>query len=114
VGHISTYTLSVYYGLQRMEETEKTTIGFGLLTEAYANFGFFGLGFVGAFFGILFKTISTRAAESPILSYGGMFMVVLMAWSFQTELTMSIWLSSLFQACVAILGIPYVLRNFFG
>jgi hypothetical protein len=114
VGHISTYTLSVYYGLQRMEETEKTTIGFGLLTEAYANFGFFGLGFIGAFFGILFKTISSRAAESPILSYGGMFMVVLMAWSFQTELTMSIWLSSLFQACVAILGIPYVVRNFLG
>jgi hypothetical protein len=113
VGHISTYTLSIYYGLQRVEDTAKTTIGFGLLTEAYANFGFFGLGLIGVFFGGLFKMVSIWASESPILSYGGMLMVVLMSWSFQTELTMSIWLSSLFQACVAILGVPYVVRNLF-
>jgi len=114
VGHISTYTLSIYYGLQRAEDTAKTTIGFGLLTEAYANFGFFGLGLVGVFFGCFFKLVSIWASDSPILSYGGMFMVVLMAWSFQTELTMSIWLSSLFQACVAVLGLPYLLRNLFS
>src|SRR5208282_5564556 len=36
VGHISTYTLAVYYGLQNIEDTQKTTIGFGMLTEAYA------------------------------------------------------------------------------
>ncbi|MBC7367688.1 MAG: hypothetical protein H7343_12905 [Undibacterium sp.] len=111
-GHISTYTLAIYYGLQRAEDTAKTTIGFGLLTEAYANYGFFGLALIGVFFGVSFKFISVWASGSPILSYGGMFMVVLMAWSFQTELTMSIWLSSLFQACVAVLGIPYFLRNF--
>ena len=112
-GHISTNTLAIYYGLQRSEDTAKTTIGFGLLTEAYANFGYFGLALVAMFFGSLFKIISVSASESPILSNGGMFMVVLMAWSFQTEFTMSIWLSSLFQACVAVLGVPYLLRNFF-
>ncbi len=111
VGHISTYTLAIYYGLQRPEDTAKTTIGFGLLTEAYANFGYYGLVFIGIFFGAFFKIVSAWAADSPILSYGGMFLVVLMAWSFQTELTMSIWLSSLFQACVAVLGLPYLLRN---
>jgi hypothetical protein len=41
-------------------------------------------------------------------------LVLLMAWSFQTELTLSIWLSSLFQAAVAVLGMPFVLRNFLG
>lgn len=111
VGHISTYTLAIYFGLQRAEDTAKTTIGFGLLTEAYANFGFFGLALLGAFFGTSFKLVSVWASQSPILAFGGMFMVVLMSWSFQTELTMSIWLSSLFQGCVAVLGIPYVLRN---
>jgi len=113
VGHISTYTLAIYYGLQRVEDTKKTTIGFGLLTEAYANFGFFGLAFLGAAFGFYFKSISVWASESPILSYGGMLMVVLMAWSFQTEFTLSIWLSSLFQACIVVVGVPFFLRNFF-
>ncbi len=111
-GHISTNTLSIYYGLQRAEDTAKTTIGFGLLTEAYANFGFYGLGIVGAFFGVFFKLASVWATRSPVLSYGGLFVVILMAWSFQTELAMSIWLSSLFQACVAVLGLVFVTRNF--
>ena len=113
VGHISTYTLAIYYGLQRAEDTKKTTIGFGLLTEAYANFGYFGLALLGAAFGFYFKSVSVWASESPILSYGGMLMVVLMAWSFQTEFTLSIWLSSLFQACVVVVGVPFFLRNFF-
>jgi hypothetical protein len=40
--------------------------------------------------------------------------VVLIAWSFQVELTMSIWISSLFQALVAVLGVPLFVRSFGG
>jgi hypothetical protein len=112
LGHISTYTLAIYYGLQRAEDTVKTTIGFGLLTEAYANFGFFGLGILGALVGGFFKLVSTWASESPILSLGGMLMVILMAWSFQTEFTLSLWLSSFTSACLTVLGVPFVLRKF--
>ncbi len=39
-GNVSTGTLAVYYGLLHESDTVKTTIGFGLLTEAYANFGY--------------------------------------------------------------------------
>ena len=112
-GHISTYTLSIYYGLQRPEDTQRTTIGFGLLTEAYANFGFFGLAGLGLLIGGGFKLVSTWASQSPILSLGGMLMIVLMAWSFQTEFTLSLWLSSFASACLTVLGIPYLTRNFF-
>ncbi|MBI3885050.1 MAG: O-antigen polysaccharide polymerase Wzy [Opitutae bacterium] len=114
LGHVSTYRLSVYYGLQTAEETVKTTIGFGMLTEAYANFGFLGLIMLGVTMGFVFKKLSGWASESPTLSYGGLLLVMMMAWSFQVELTLSIWLSSLFQACVAMLGIPLFLRSFSG
>ena len=114
VGHISTYTLAVYYGLQRMEDTEKTTIGFGLLTEAYANFGFIGIGLLAFVFGASFKKICGWASESPILSYPGMILIVLVAWSFQDELTLSIWLSSLYQACAVVCVVPFMLKTFFG
>src|SRR5581483_5392176 len=112
VGHISTYTLSIYYGLQRPEDTAKTTIAFGLLAEAYANFGFYGVGFLAALFAFALKKYTVWAKDSPILSYAGLILVLLMAWSFQTELTLSIWLSSLAQAIVAVLGVPFVLRHF--
>lgn len=111
--HVSTNTLAVYYGLQREEDTAKTTVGFGLLTEAYANYGLIGAGLLGFIFAGAFKKISGWSVESPLLSYPGLLMVVLMAWSFMTEFTLSIWLSSLFQAVVVVLGVPMVTRKFF-
>ncbi len=114
VGHISTYTLSIYYGLQRPEDTAKTTIAFGLLAEAYANFGFYGVGFLAVFFAFSLKKFCLWTQQSPMFSSAGLLLVLLMAWSFQTELTLSIWLSSLFQAAVAVLSVPFVLRHFRG
>lgn len=111
LGHVSTSRLAVYYGLQRAEDTAKTTIGFGVVTEAYANFGFFGLGLVGALIGFLQKKVRVWSSESPILSYPGIVTVLLMSWAFSTEHTMSIWLSSFYQACVAVLGTIIILRN---
>lgn len=112
--HIATNTLSVYYGLQVMEATVKTTIAFGLLTEAYANFGLFGSALLGGIFAFVFKKFGDWTTYSPILSYPGLVLIVLMAWSFQTELTLAAWLSSLYQACVVVLGIPFIIRNFIG
>lgn len=112
VGHISTNKLSRYFGLQTEEDTKTTTIGFGMLAEAYANFGFYGLGALGLLVGTMLKKVTTWGSESPLVSYGGLLLVVLIAWSFQVELTLSIWLSSLFQACVAVLGVPMFVRSF--
>jgi len=111
LGHVSTSKLSVYYGLQSEEDTERTTIGFGLLAEAYANFGFFGVVGIGAFFGFLIKKAQCWAADSPILSGGGLLTIILLAWSFQTEFTLSMWLASFYQAAMALLILPYALRT---
>lgn len=114
VGHISTYKLAIYYGLQTEEDTAKTTIGFGLIAEAYANFGFFGIGALAFALGVFYKLVEARTVRSPLLSYAGLFLIVLMAWSFQTEWPLSLWLSSMFQTSVAILGLPFIIRHFSG
>jgi hypothetical protein len=110
-GHVSTSKLSVYYGLQSEEDTEKTTIGFGLLAEGYANFGFIGVVGIGIFFGFFIKKAQCWAAESPMLSGGGLLIVILLAWSFQTEFTLSMWLASFYQAGMALLVLPFALRT---
>lgn len=112
--HIGTYKMSIYYGLQREEDTAKTTIGFGMLIEAYVNFGMFGVGLIGMALGAFYKTVQVRSQNSPLMSYAGLVTIVLMAWSFQTEYTLSMWMTSMFQAFVAVLGIPFLLRNLFG
>ena len=45
--------LSVRYGRESAEDTAKTTIGWGMVSEAYANFGNLGVAAVGAVFGAL-------------------------------------------------------------
>lgn len=112
--HIATYELSIYYGLQREEDTETTTIAFGLLTEAYANFGFFGAVFLGIFWGVSLKKLQIWSTFSPILSFAGLTMVLLTAWSFSAELTMAAWVSSFEQAVLVVLGIPWICKSLFG
>lgn len=113
LGHVSTSKLAVYYGLQTEEETLKTTIGFGLLTEAYANFGFYGVAAVAAFLAVLIRKLLLWSGGGSLFTYGGLLLVVLLAWSFQVEFTLSIWLASLYQAVLAVLVIPFGLRRIF-
>lgn len=45
--------LSVRYGRESVEDTAKTTIGWGMVAEAYANFGNLGVVTAGVVFGVL-------------------------------------------------------------
>lgn len=113
IGHVSTQRLATYYGLQTEEDTLKTTIGFGMLVEAYANFGYIGMAALGIIIGALSKLAGIWSKYSPLVSYPGLLMVLLMAWSFQIELPLSAWLSSLYQATLAVLGVPFLVKLFF-
>jgi hypothetical protein len=112
--HIATYELSIYYGLQREADTETTTIAFGLLTEAYANFGLAGSLLLGAFWGVLLKKLQIWSALSPMFSFAGLMMVLFTAWAFNAELTMAAWVSSFQQAVVVVLGVPLLIKTLLG
>ncbi len=112
--HVATYELAIYYGLQQEEDTATTTIAFGLVTEAYANFGLIGTMLLGALWGFWLKKLQIWSTYSPMFSFAGLLMVLLTAWSFSAELTMAAWVSSLEQAVIVVLGLPLLLRSLFG
>jgi hypothetical protein len=112
--HVATFELGIYYGLQRAEDTNSTTIAFGLLTEAYANFGLIGAFGLGAFWGFVLKKLQIRSTYSPMFSLGGLLMILLTAWSLNAELTMAAWVSSFEQAVIMIIGLPMIARTFLG
>lgn len=112
--HVATYELAIYYGLQREEDTATTTIAFGLVTEAYANFGMIGTMLLGIFWGFWLKKLQIWSTFSPMFSFAGLLMVLLTAWSFSAELTMAAWVSSLEQAVLVVLGVPMLLRGLLG
>jgi hypothetical protein len=112
--HVATYELGIYYGLQREEDTASTTIAFGLVTEAYANFGLFGAVLLGSFWGFTLKKLQIWSTFSPMFSFAGLLMVLLTAWAFNSEMTMAAWVSSLEQAVIMVIGLPLLIRSLFG
>ena len=112
--HAGTYRLAIYYGLQDEDATSSTTIAFGMLAEAYANFGLIGGILLGVFWGVSLKKLQILSWHSPMFSLAGLLMILLTAWSFNSEHTMAVWISSLYQALIVVLGVPLALRNFLG
>ncbi len=112
--HVATYQLGIYYGLQDEDATNNTTIAFGLLAEAYANFGMLGAVLLGLFWGSALKKLQIWSTFSPMFSFAGLFMILLTAWSLNAELTMAAWVSSLEQAVLVVLGVPMVLKGLLG
>jgi len=112
--HIATDILCIYYGLQDETSVRNATIGFGMICEAYANFGLTGVMVLGAVFGFVLRKLQLATVDSPLLSYAGIFMIILTAWCFQTEANLALWLSSMFQGLVTVMGLPFIIRNIAG
>lgn len=106
--HEGTYILNIHYGFQTREQTVKTTIGFGLLNEAYANFGFAGVTMLATLLAIYYGFVGRWAANAPILSLRSLFAVVVASYSFQSEFAAGVYLAALFQSTVALLLIAVV------
>ena len=49
-----------------------------------------------------------------MFSFAGLLMILLTAGSFYSEMTLAVWLSSLEQAEIVLIGMPMVLRSMFG
>jgi hypothetical protein len=60
--------LSVRYGRQRAEDTYKTTLGWGMVAEAYANYGNPAVIIVGVLFGIFCGVLMRLSATAAPLS----------------------------------------------
>lgn len=94
--------LSVRLGVLSEEQAETTSIGYGLIAESYVNFGFYSTGLLGFLLGWLLRRAALVTAECTTLSVGGIFRILCLAWCLNTETTLAVWLSSFYQACIAI------------
>jgi hypothetical protein len=109
--HEGTYILTTYYGLQTREATLTTTIGFGILNEAYANFGYVGVAVLGILIGYCLAWVTRAALHVPLLSLRGMFAIVVLANVISLESPASVVATSIFQSTIVLLGMAMVLMR---
>lgn len=105
--------LSVKLGLLSEEQARHTSIAFGLIAEAVANFGTLGVASLALILGWTLRWISLGTANKPTLSIAGLFRILCLAWCLNAETTLVVWLSSFYQACVAVL-VPLLAWRLFG
>lgn len=109
--HEGTYRLNVHYGRQTYEEALRSTIAWGLLAEAYANFGLLGCVGLAVVLGGLYGYAARWSINAPILSIQSLFAVLMLTFALQSEWTAGVYVASFFQYCVVLMGIAVVLMR---
>lgn len=107
--HEGTHMLNIHIHRQTYQDTLRTTIAWGLLPEAYANFGLIGCAGIGAALGAFYGLVTRLAIGTPAFSARTMFCVLVLSLALaSTEWTAGVYAATLFQSSVPILGIRMI------
>jgi hypothetical protein len=113
--HEGQVMLNVHFGRQDLESTFTTYIAWGLLPEAYGNFGpYFGSLFLGTFLGALFAWIENLTVRKLVVSVEGFLSLsLLMNLMNSFEMVASVLVTSTFQSMMIIIcaSVPFVHRT---
>ncbi|HEY9250899.1 MAG TPA: hypothetical protein VIO38_17280 [Rariglobus sp.] len=96
--------LNVHYERQTRADTFSTYVAWGLLPEAYGNFGpVWGAVILGVVLGFMFAWLENATAAKPLLSLEGMVtFAVLIGFASSFEMVSSVLVTALFQSIVTI------------
>src|SRR5580700_5338397 len=106
--------LSVRYGRQQAEDTHKTTLGWGMVAEAYANYGNPGVMVVGALFGAFCGMLMRLSATAGPLSLAMLIAIASTLALCNLELDVSSLVVSMLQTYGGILlfsALPRVVKR---
>jgi hypothetical protein len=113
--HEGQIMLNVHYGRQDIESTFVTYIAWGLLPEAYGNFGpIAGASILGIFLGVFFALVENLTARKLVMSMEGFLCFsLLMNLMNSFEMVASVLVTSTFQSMVIIVlaSMPFVRRT---
>jgi len=101
ISHAGNVMLTVNYGLQTIEQTASTSIGWGLLPEAYANFGYIGIAGLAVALAIFYALITNLTVGVPMTSLRFVLGLLIMAAATRAD-TMGVFITTQFQGIVGV------------
>ena len=111
LAHEGTTILNVHFGRQTRKQTLRTTIGYGHLAEAYANFGWLGVIGLGVITGSFVGAVTRWSAGVPIDSFRGLVGLMFLGMCIQTEHTVGVTAASLTQGLQLLFVLGLVLME---
>jgi hypothetical protein len=116
--HEGQVLLNVHFGRQVLSATYKTYIAWGLLPEAYGNFGgWWGAVVLGVALGLIFAWLENASANKPVLSLEGLLTFAIFSGiAISFEMVSTVLVTSLFQTSIVIClaCLPFVEETNFG
>ncbi len=101
ISHAGNIMLTVNYGLQTLEQTSSTSIFWGLIPEAYANFGYLGVAGLAMVLAIFYSYITRLSVGVPMTSLRFVLGLIVMAASTKAD-TMGIFVTTQFQGVAGV------------
>jgi hypothetical protein len=101
ISHAANVMLTVNYGLQTFEQTRSTSIYWGLVPEAYANFGYLGVAGLAIVLAAFFAFMTRLTVGVPMTSLRFVLGLIVMAASTKAD-TMGIFVTTQFQGAVGV------------
>lgn len=107
--HEGQIMLNIHFGRQDLNATYQTAIAWGLLPEAYGNFGaYMGSLYLGAALGFAFAWLENRTCRKAIFSLEGFVSFGLfMGTAASFEMVASVLVTSVFQSLIPIAAATY-------
>jgi hypothetical protein len=112
--HEGTHMLNVHVKRQTYQQTFKTVIAWGLLPEAYANFGFMGAFIVGGGLGAFYGFVTLQSVGAPTFSFRTLFGILVISFALaSTEWTAGVYSATLQQSSMPLIGMRLVFMRRF-
>ncbi|MFZ4483476.1 MAG: hypothetical protein ACOYOL_05785 [Chthoniobacterales bacterium] len=99
--HAGNVMLSVNYGVLTIEGAQSTSIGWGLVPEAYANFGYLGVAGLAVVLAVVYAFATRLTVGVPMTSLRFVLGLLAMAAATTAD-TMGVFLTTQFQAMVGV------------
>lgn len=103
--------LNMHYGLLTRESSETTSIGWGMIAEAYANFGTLGCIALGILLGVFLGVTQRMCGRYPVLSARGLAGLIVLTGMLRIEAPMALFLSTLLQSFFPLLLLTWTVMR---
>ena len=103
--------LNIHYGILSVEAAEVTAIGWGLVAEAYANFGYLGVIGIALILGAFCGTLAVWSAHAEIVSLPTLASIATMMALVNLEQDFIALFSTLYQSFIAVFIFYHAYRS---